>query len=111
MKTINLNDGTSITTVKQCGEAFFIWYDKQKEAEENLKLVKGAIDEHEAIAWFKQGISVERDQTNNRFNKENAENVIRDLCEELGYSENKTKKMLDKCKKTSAPFTKISKAK
>jgi|LULG01.1.fsa_nt_gb hypothetical protein len=111
MKTINLNDGTSITTVKECGEAFFTWHKKQAEADKNLKLIKGAIEENKAIAWFKHGISVERDRVNKQFNKGEAEGVIRDLCKKLGYSENKTKKMLAKCIKATDPFTKISKAK
>jgi len=111
MKMISLNDGTEITTIKECGEAFFTWHKKEADAKANLTAIKKAIKENDAVAWFKQGISVEKDKTKDHFDKEEAERVITELCEKLGHSKKKTSELIDRCTKKSQPFTKISKAK
>ena len=111
MNTILLKDGTAITTVKECGEAYFIWHKKEADAKTNLTAIKKAIKENDAVAWFKHGISVERNKVNNNFDKDEAQAVITELCEKLNYSKKKTAKFIGRCTKKTKPFTTISKAK
>ena len=111
METILLTDETKITTIKECGEAYFTWHKKEADAKTNLSAIKTAIKENEAVAWFKHGISVERNKVNNNFDKDQAKEVITELCEKLNYSKKKTAKFIGRCTKKTEPFTKISKAK
>ena len=111
MRALLLKDETTITTVKECGEAFFTWHKIQADANANLNTIKAAIKENDAIAWFKHGISVDRNKTNDLFDKDEAKKIIKELSKKLGYSENKTAKLLARCIKKSSPFVTISKAK
>ena len=99
-----------ITPIKECGEAYFTWHKKEADAKANLTAIKKAIKENDAVAWFKHGISVERDKTNNNFDKDEAQEVITELCEKLNYSKKKTAKFIGRCTKKTKPFTTISKA-
>ena len=78
MKTLFLNDGTTITTIKKCGEAFFTWHKIEADANANLNVIKKAIKENDAIAWFRQGIAVEIKEPNN-FNKDKAIALLKKL--------------------------------
>ena len=71
MKTLLLNDGTAITTVKECGKAFYTWHQKEAAAKSNLDAIKKAIKENDAVQWFKHGISIDVKEPNN-FNKDKA---------------------------------------
>jgi len=82
MKTLLLNNGTAITTVKECGKAFYTWHKKEAEAKANLSAIKKAIKENEAVAWFKYGISIDVKEPTN-FNKDKA----LALLDELGATE------------------------
>ena len=80
MNTILLNDGTAITTVKECGKAFYTWHQKEAVAKSNLDAIKKAIKENDAVKWFKHGISIDVKEPNN-FNK------ALDLLDKLGATD------------------------
>ena len=82
MNTILLNDGTAITTVKECGKAFYTWHQKEAVAKSNLDAIKKAIKENDAVKWFKHGISIDVKEPNN-FNKDKA----LDLLDKLGATD------------------------
>ena len=71
MKTLLLSDETKITTIKECGEAYFTWHKKEADAKANLSAIKKAIKENDAVKWFKYGISIDVKEPNN-FNKDKA---------------------------------------
>ena len=71
MKTILLTDETKITTINECGKAFFTWHKKEADAKANLDAIKKAIKENDAVKWFKHGISIDVKEPNN-FNKDKA---------------------------------------
>ncbi len=82
MKTILLTDETKITTIKECGKAFFTWHKKEADAKANLDAIKKAIKENDAVQWFKHGISIDVKEPNN-FNKDKA----LDLLDKLGATD------------------------
>jgi len=110
MKHITLLNGTIIRNEKQAASEFFTVHALHEVTKNDLATLKSVIKENDAIAWFRHGISVHRNKTNDLFDKDEAKKIIKMLSGKLGYSENKTAKLIARCTKKSKPFVTISKA-
>ena len=107
MKHFELSDKTTVKSLKQVGELFPTYHEKEANSKKDVELLKGAVKQNAAYDWFGLNIKLKTDGTSHNINKDNTINTVTDLCERLKLSDNETAVQVEKCYKTTIGIKKV----
>jgi len=79
MKHFELSDKTIVKSLKQVGELFLTYHEKEANSKNDVTLLKEAIKENTAYDWFSFNINLNPNASTSSFNKKEAIRLLYEL--------------------------------